>query len=218
VWSASASISSVDAAVGAGSSRDAASEGRTRSTAVERPCRRDHALSIGCCATTRAVRGVRRSRRRAAGWPARRGARRRRPPARCSAQIGRSWRCGAPRPSPHSHRLTVTRAQRVALPAGMRARRGLLRRPCRPRPRTRDRHGPLSPRALLRLLRRPRRAARGRSAPRADREGCACIPEAVMAMLCEENLKVPARGWRDAFEGCWPPIRRWTPVGYSCQP
>jgi rifampin ADP-ribosylating transferase len=27
------------------------------------------------------------------------------------------------------------------------------------------------------------------------------VPEAVMAMLCEENLKVPARVWRDAFEG-----------------
>ena len=27
------------------------------------------------------------------------------------------------------------------------------------------------------------------------------VPEAVMAMLCEENLKVPARVWRGAFEG-----------------
>lgn len=27
------------------------------------------------------------------------------------------------------------------------------------------------------------------------------VPDAVMAMLCEENLKVPARVWRDAFEG-----------------
>ena len=27
------------------------------------------------------------------------------------------------------------------------------------------------------------------------------IPEAVIAKLCEENLKVPARVWRDAFEG-----------------
>jgi pimeloyl-ACP methyl ester carboxylesterase len=27
------------------------------------------------------------------------------------------------------------------------------------------------------------------------------VPEAVMTMLCEENLKVPARVWRDAFEG-----------------
>ena len=27
------------------------------------------------------------------------------------------------------------------------------------------------------------------------------LPEAVMATLCEENLKVPARVWRDAFEG-----------------
>jgi hypothetical protein len=27
------------------------------------------------------------------------------------------------------------------------------------------------------------------------------VPEAVMAMLCKENLKVPARVWRDAFEG-----------------
>jgi pimeloyl-ACP methyl ester carboxylesterase len=27
------------------------------------------------------------------------------------------------------------------------------------------------------------------------------VPEAVMATLCEENLKVPARVWRDAFEG-----------------
>jgi pimeloyl-ACP methyl ester carboxylesterase len=27
------------------------------------------------------------------------------------------------------------------------------------------------------------------------------LPEVVMATLCEENLKVPARVWRDAFEG-----------------
>jgi pimeloyl-ACP methyl ester carboxylesterase len=27
------------------------------------------------------------------------------------------------------------------------------------------------------------------------------VPEAVMATLCQENLKVPARVWRDAFEG-----------------
>lgn len=27
------------------------------------------------------------------------------------------------------------------------------------------------------------------------------VPEVVMAALCEENLKVPARVWRDAFEG-----------------
>lgn len=27
------------------------------------------------------------------------------------------------------------------------------------------------------------------------------VPEAIMATLCEENLKVPARVWRDAFEG-----------------
>ena len=27
------------------------------------------------------------------------------------------------------------------------------------------------------------------------------VPEAVMTTLCEENLKVPARVWRDAFEG-----------------
>jgi pimeloyl-ACP methyl ester carboxylesterase len=27
------------------------------------------------------------------------------------------------------------------------------------------------------------------------------VPEVVMAMLCEENLKVPARVWRDALEG-----------------
>ncbi len=27
------------------------------------------------------------------------------------------------------------------------------------------------------------------------------VPEVVMATLCEENLKVPARVWRDAFEG-----------------
>jgi rifampin ADP-ribosylating transferase len=27
------------------------------------------------------------------------------------------------------------------------------------------------------------------------------MPEVVMATLCEENLKVPARVWRDAFEG-----------------
>src|SRR4029453_14515620 len=27
------------------------------------------------------------------------------------------------------------------------------------------------------------------------------VPEGVMAALCEENLKVPARVWRDAFEG-----------------
>jgi len=27
------------------------------------------------------------------------------------------------------------------------------------------------------------------------------VPEAVMATLCEENLKVPARVWRDALEG-----------------
>ena len=27
------------------------------------------------------------------------------------------------------------------------------------------------------------------------------VPEAVMATLCNENLKVPARVWRDAFEG-----------------
>jgi pimeloyl-ACP methyl ester carboxylesterase len=27
------------------------------------------------------------------------------------------------------------------------------------------------------------------------------VPEAVMAVLCEENLKVPARVWRDALEG-----------------
>jgi pimeloyl-ACP methyl ester carboxylesterase len=27
------------------------------------------------------------------------------------------------------------------------------------------------------------------------------VPEQVMAMLCEENLKVPARVWRDALEG-----------------
>ena len=27
------------------------------------------------------------------------------------------------------------------------------------------------------------------------------VPDAVMATLCEENLKVPARVWRDAFEG-----------------
>jgi rifampin ADP-ribosylating transferase len=27
------------------------------------------------------------------------------------------------------------------------------------------------------------------------------VPERVMARLCEENLKVPARVWRDAFEG-----------------
>jgi pimeloyl-ACP methyl ester carboxylesterase len=27
------------------------------------------------------------------------------------------------------------------------------------------------------------------------------VPEAIMAMLCEENLKVSARVWRDAFEG-----------------
>jgi pimeloyl-ACP methyl ester carboxylesterase len=27
------------------------------------------------------------------------------------------------------------------------------------------------------------------------------VPNAVMATLCEENLKVPARVWRDAFEG-----------------
>ena len=27
------------------------------------------------------------------------------------------------------------------------------------------------------------------------------LPEAVIATLCEENLKVPARVWRDAFEG-----------------
>lgn len=30
--------------------------------------------------------------------------------------------------------------------------------------------------------------------------GCE-VPEAVMTLLCEENLKVPARVWRDAFEG-----------------
>jgi pimeloyl-ACP methyl ester carboxylesterase len=30
--------------------------------------------------------------------------------------------------------------------------------------------------------------------------GCA-VPEVVMATLCEENLKVPARVWRDALEG-----------------
>jgi pimeloyl-ACP methyl ester carboxylesterase len=27
------------------------------------------------------------------------------------------------------------------------------------------------------------------------------VPDAIMATLCEENLKVPARVWRDAFEG-----------------
>ena len=27
------------------------------------------------------------------------------------------------------------------------------------------------------------------------------IPEVVMTKLCEENLKVPARVWRDAFAG-----------------
>ncbi len=27
------------------------------------------------------------------------------------------------------------------------------------------------------------------------------VPQAVTEKLCEENLKVPARGWRDAFEG-----------------
>jgi rifampin ADP-ribosylating transferase len=27
------------------------------------------------------------------------------------------------------------------------------------------------------------------------------VPNAVMAALCEENLKMPARVWRDAFEG-----------------
>jgi len=27
------------------------------------------------------------------------------------------------------------------------------------------------------------------------------VPEVVMATLCEENLRVPARVWRDAFEG-----------------
>ena len=67
------------------------------------------------------------------------------------------------------HRLTVARAERVALPPGMRARRGLLRRPDRPGPCARDRNGPLPPGALLRLLRRPGRVAGGPSAPRADR-------------------------------------------------
>ena len=57
------------------------------------------------------------------------------------------------------HRLTVARAERVAVPPGLRARRGLLRRPHRPGPRARDRDGPLPPGALLRLLRRPGRAA-----------------------------------------------------------
>jgi rifampin ADP-ribosylating transferase len=27
------------------------------------------------------------------------------------------------------------------------------------------------------------------------------VPEAVMAALCEESVKVPARVWRDAFQG-----------------
>lgn len=27
------------------------------------------------------------------------------------------------------------------------------------------------------------------------------VPEAIMEVLCEENLKVPARVWREAFEG-----------------
>jgi len=30
---------------------------------------------------------------------------------------------------------------------------------------------------------------------------CRAVPELVMATLCDENLKVPARVWRDAFEG-----------------
>ena len=30
--------------------------------------------------------------------------------------------------------------------------------------------------------------------------GCE-VPEAIMEVLCRENLKVPARVWRDAFEG-----------------
>jgi pimeloyl-ACP methyl ester carboxylesterase len=44
------------------------------------------------------------------------------------------------------------------------------------------------------------------------------VPAAVMATLCEENLKVPARVWRDAFEGLLtaaPPLdsgRIWAPT------
>ena len=44
------------------------------------------------------------------------------------------------------------------------------------------------------------------------------VPEAVMATLCEENLKVPARVWRDASRGCSPPNHRSTPAGSPRQP
>src|SRR5215211_5604097 len=71
------------------------------------------------------------------------------------------------------HRLTVARAERLALPPRMRARRGLLRRPDSPGPRARDRNGPVPPRALLRLLRRPGRLAASASAARADPGGIA---------------------------------------------
>ena len=39
------------------------------------------------------------------------------------------------------------------------------------------------------------------------------VPEGVMAALCEENLKVPARVWRDAFEGLLAAEPRSTPAG-----
>ena len=74
--------------------------------------------------------------------------------------------------TPRQFNLTVSQSpapQRVAVPPGMRARRGLLRRPRRPGSRAGDRDGPLPPGALLRLLCRPGRVAGGRSAPRAHR-------------------------------------------------
>ena len=67
------------------------------------------------------------------------------------------------------HRLAVARAERVALPTRMRARRGLLRRPHCAGPCACDRNGPLPPGALLRLLCRPGSVAGGPSTARTDR-------------------------------------------------
>ena len=44
------------------------------------------------------------------------------------------------------------------------------------------------------------------------------VPEPVMATLCEENLKVPARVWRDAFEGLLAAEPPWTPAGSPRRP
>ena len=103
------------------------------------------------------------------------------------------------------HRLAIARAERVAVPAGLRARGGLLGRPHRPGPRARDRDGALPPRALLRLLRRPRRAARRPRAPRADRgrvAGSSAARRRALAPATRGSITPePARGGRTRVQG-----------------